>query len=181
MKIICYTYTLAETIQDDESRAAFLKKHDPDKQPWIEMQTYERWTNQQQGKVWRDLENYGKEIFLCSGNYVYKKILQGDKCPFKNLFVEYETMTINGKERREELEKGLSKFTKADIIELLEVMPEYLEHLACHVHQEVILFNWSCKENQEADKPFCEFTEKPYDAEREIGTTKSKLEDLGVL
>lgn len=169
MKFNCKTSILATAISDDDKRKEFLEKHDPEKQPLIEMQTYEKWTNLQQGKIWRDLQLYGKEIFLCSGEYIYKRVLQGDKCPFKHMFLVEEEITLKNKQGKtrkvkDAYEKGLSKFTKEDCIALIEVMPEYLEALACQVYQEVIYFNWSCKATKLENNPFCEFTGLPFDA-----------------
>lgn len=178
MKVTCNTLLLAKSINDDADREEFLKKHNPEKQPFIEMKTYERWTSEQQGKIWRDLCLYGKEIFECSGEYVYQNILQGDRCPFKNLFVTKESIKIKGKIREDTTKKGLSKFSKSDCIKLLEVMPDYLEKLACTLHQRVIKFNWSCRESKKNNLPFSEFTKIPFDITKEVNPHNEILNEV---
>lgn len=161
MKVICNVRSLAAAIIDTKAREQFLKRYPPDKYPGgIEMQTYERWTNQQQGKIFRDM-GIAAKLLHCSPAAVRSLVENSPACK-----LHFETTErIGTEERGKDITriKNLKEFTVTDCNELIPDMLEYLEHVIQSVYQERIVFNWSSRENHEKGRKFCEFTGESYE------------------
>ena len=161
MKITCDVNKLAESIIKDYERNNFLLKYNPDKYKWgLEMSTCDKWTTEQQGKIWRDFTIAGR-LLNTSANAIYS-IIKTAK-PTHHLFEKTEW--VGTKERGKEViaEKGLSQWTKQDCIEGIPIIIEYLELVINSVYQEVVKVNWSCQEN--LNLPDWEFTGMPFKIE----------------
>jgi len=161
MKITCNVAKLAESIIQDLEREKFLKQYNPDKFKWgIDLQTCDKWTTEQQGKIWRDFTIAGK-LLETTPNAIYS-IVKTAK-PTSWLFEKTEW--VGTKERGKEVvtEKGLSQWTKQDCIEGYDIIIRYLELIINSVYQEIVNVNWSSKEN--IDLPDWEFTGIPFKSE----------------
>lgn len=158
MKITCDINKIAETILKDSERDKFVKKYKPDRFKWgIELQTYDKWTTEQQGKIWRDFTLAGK-LLNTSPEAIYS-IVKTSK-PTSHLFEKTEYVGTPERGKTIKCEKGLSQWSKDDCITGYDIIIEYLELLINSVYQEVVQVNWSSKENY--GLPDWEFTGQPF-------------------
>lgn len=161
MKITCNVNKLAESIQKDLERANFLAKFNPNKFKWgLEVQTCDKWTTEQQGKIWRDFTIAGK-LLNTSPNAIYS-IVKTAK-PTRHLFEKLEWVGTKNRGKEIIAEKGLSQWTKQDCIDGYEIIMQYLEMVINSVYQEIVKVNWSCQEN--INMPDYEFTGIPFKIE----------------
>ncbi|MFX0135469.1 MAG: hypothetical protein ACFFDN_17630 [Candidatus Hodarchaeota archaeon] len=161
MKITCNVAKLAESIEIDYERVNFLAKYNPDKFKWgIDVQTCDKWTTEQQSKIWRDFTIAGK-LLNTSSNAIYS-IVKTAK-PTRHLFEKTEWVGTENRGKKIIAEKGLSQWTKQDCIEGYDIIIQYLELIINSVYQEVVKINWSCQEN--IDLPDYEFTGIPFKIE----------------
>jgi len=158
MIINCDVAKIAEAIKNELQRKQFLQKYDPYKFKWgIELQTCDKWTTDQQKKIWRDFTIAGK-LLNTSPNAIYS-IVKTAK-PTRHLFEKTEWIGNKDRGKNVICEKGLSQFSKDDCIEAFPIIIEYLEMVINTVYQEIVKVNWSCYEN--INLPDYEFTGKPY-------------------
>lgn len=155
MTIICDINRLVESIKDEKEKADFVKKYPPSKHDWgIQMQPYCRWTNAQQGKVWRDFGIVAK-LLETSADTVYTKTKNS-----KTLKKYFTVKSWVGKLNKEtEDEKGLSKFTVQDCNEIIPIYTDWWNQAINIIYQQVVIINWSTKENRDNSLPDYEFTE----------------------
>ena len=159
MKITCDVQKLAEAIIKEPERKSFLVKYPPDKFKWgIEMQTYVKWTTEQQGKIWRDF-TIAATLLNTSANAIYS-IVKTSK-PTSHLFEKTEWVGTATRGKEVTTEKGLSQWTKQDCIEGYDIIMQYLEMVINSVYQEIVRVNWSSRENVNA--PDYEFTGIPFE------------------
>ena len=158
MKLICDIKKLALAILNDQDRELFLKRYPPEKFRWgIELQTCDKWTTEQQGKIWRDFTIAAK-LLHTSPNAIYS-IVKTAK-PTRHLFEKIEWVGTPERGKMVVTEKSLSQWTKQDCIEGIEIITQYLEMIINTVYQQVVKINWSSEEN--ISKPDWEFTGIPF-------------------
>lgn len=161
MILTCDINKLAESILKDYKRKEFLERYDPEKFKWgIDVQTYEKWTSEQQGKIFRDFTIAGK-LLNTSANAIYS-IVKTSK-PTRHLFEKVEYVGTKERGKSVTTEKGLSQWTKQDCVEGIPIIIAYLEMVINTVYQEKVIVNWSSKEN--VDLPDFEFTGIPFKIE----------------
>jgi len=160
MKITVNVKKLSEAIIKDNERKNFLSKYDPDKFEWgMDVQTCDKWTTEQQGKIWRDLTIAGK-LLNTSANAIYS-IIKTAK-PTRHLFEKTEWVGTEKRGKEVVTEKGLSQWTQSDCSEGIDIITRYLGLVINSVYQEVVIVNWSSKYNKKLNLPDFEFTGKPF-------------------
>jgi len=158
MKITVNVKMLSESIIKDVERESFLSKYDPDKFAWgMDVQTCDKWTTEQQSKIWRDFTIAGK-LLNTSANAIYS-IVKTAK-PTRHLFEKTEWVGTEKRGKEVVTEKGLSQWTKQDCIDGIDIITRYLELVINTVYQEVVKVNWSSQDNVKL--PDYEFTGKTF-------------------
>lgn len=125
----------------------------------MRVKPYDRWTRKQQGKIWRDLEGVAKLLHI-DPDILYQKLKNGDR--FQHMFTEKREYIWHGKPREELFEKGLSKWSKEDCKSNIDELLAFFEEVIQNEYQQVIIFNWSSRDNYENKRPMFEFTDQPY-------------------
>jgi hypothetical protein len=176
MKITCDVECVADSILDENKRELFLKRFKPSQYPWgIELQTCDKWTTAQQGKIFRDF-GLAAKLLETSTAAIYHIVKTN---PLTRMFFEVtEWVGAKGRGKKVTRDKGLSEFTKDDCIEAIDPILDLLQMMVNSCYQEVVVINWSSKENEENQKklgqPDYEFTGISYNGSED---TEQKIID----